>query len=95
LRQADFKTRQYLNKHGGFDGLFTHSLGHGLGIDIHEPPFVNAKEKIKFSPGMVLSCEPGIYFKGKYGIRIEDDYLITETGPEKLGSLSDSLIVTD
>lgn len=95
LRMADFKTRQYLEKNGGFERLFTHSLGHGIGLDIHEPPFVNSREKTNFSSGMVLSCEPGIYFNGRYGIRIEDDYLITGTGPERLGKMNDELIIKE
>jgi Xaa-Pro aminopeptidase len=95
IRLADAKARICLKKQGKLDRLFTHSLGHGMGIDIHEPPSVNAKEKARFLPGMVLSCEPGIYMEGRYGIRIEDDYLVTDKGPEKLGNLSDGLIITD
>lgn len=95
IRQADAKARFFLKKNNGLDRFFTHSLGHAMGIDVHEPPAVNAKEKARFKPGMVLSCEPGIYMDGKYGIRIEDDYLITEKGPEKLGKLNDGLIIVD
>lgn len=95
IRQADAKARICLKKQGNFDKFFTHSLGHGLGIDIHEPPWVNLKEKARFKAGMVLSCEPGIYMEGKYGIRIEDDYLVAEKGPVKLGNLSDALIITE
>lgn len=94
-RNADLKARQYLDNHGGFGRLFTHSLGHGIGIDIHEPPFVNTGEKMQFLPGMVLSCEPGIYFAGEYGIRIEDDYLITGSSPKRLGELSDEIIIKE
>ncbi len=93
LRKADAKARICLKKQGNFDRFFTHSLGHGMGIDVHEQPAVNAKEKAKFKPGMVFSCEPGIYMKGKYGIRIEDDYLVAKKDAIKLGSLSDGLII--
>jgi Xaa-Pro aminopeptidase len=94
IRQADAKTRLFLRKNG-LAARFTHSLGHGIGIDVHEPPFVNAREKIRFTPGMVATCEPGVYFEGRYGIRIEDDYLITRSGPEKLGRLSDALMIQE
>jgi Xaa-Pro aminopeptidase len=65
-----------------------HSLGHGIGLDVHEKPFFN---KDKFQSNMVIAVEPARYFK-KYGIRIEDDYLVTEKGLVKLSSLSRELI---
>jgi Xaa-Pro aminopeptidase len=92
IKEADRQAREYLGGLG-LDRYFTHSLGHSIGIDVHEPPGVSQKEELKFEPGMVFSCEPGVYFDGKYGIRIEDDYLITDTAPIKLGKLSDSLII--
>ncbi len=92
IKEADRQARDFLAE-AGLGAYFTHSLGHSLGIDVHEPPSVNSKEELKFEPGMVFSCEPGIYFEGKYGIRIEDDYLITDIGPVKLGKLSDSLMI--
>lgn len=94
IKEADLAARNCLAK-DGLDKYFTHSLGHGMGIDVHEPPSVNQKEELKFQEGMVLSCEPGVYFENKYGIRIEDDYLITDKGADKLGSFSDSLIICD
>ena len=91
--EAELAARNYLDKHG-LGKLFTHSLGHAIGIDVHEAPSVSRNEKGIFKKGMVFSCEPGIYIDKKYGIRIEDDYLITANGPEKLGKLSDSLIIS-
>lgn len=94
IKEADLAARKSFSMEG-LDKYFTHSLGHGMGLDVHEPPSVNPKEELKFEAGMVFSCEPGIYFNNKYGIRIEDDYLITNKGAEKLGEFSDSLIICD
>ena len=69
-----------------------HSLGHGLGIDVHEPISTNPKKAI-LKEGTVLTVEPGIYFPGKYGIRIEDDVLITKTGSEILTKSTKELII--
>ena len=92
IKEADLAARKSLAA-DGLDRYFTHSLGHGLGLDVHEPPSVNPKEELKFEKGMVFSCEPGVYFDGNYGIRIEDDYLITDKGAIKLGDFDDSLII--
>ncbi len=61
---------------------FIHSLGHGLGVEVHEEPKFRSKETLK--PGMVITIEPGIYLPGKLGVRIEDDILITSKGPKVL-----------
>ena len=90
--KADKSARTYLKKYK-LDNLFLHSLGHGIGIDIHEAPAINSKEKMKFLNGMVVSCEPGIYFENKYGLRIEDDYLISKNGIEKLSYLNEEMII--
>ena len=76
----------------GYGSHFTHGIGHGIGLDIHEYPyFGKSDETIK--AGMVLTDEPGIYIDGKYGVRIEDDLLITETGCEVLTLAPKELIV--
>jgi Xaa-Pro dipeptidase len=62
----------------GLDSYFTHSLGHGLGIDIHEPPRIGPGSQDQFAEGNVVTCEPGVYISGKWGIRFEDTLLITE-----------------
>src|ERR1035437_2424124 len=94
IKEADLAARKSLAQ-DGLDRYFTHSLGHGMGLDVHEPPSVKSNEELKFEKGMVFSCEPGVYFDHKYGIRIEDDYLITDKGADKLGEFSDSLIICD
>lgn len=69
--KADGYARESL-KNAGLDGYFTHSLGHGIGVNIHEYPRLSFKAEDKLVNGMVFSIEPGIYKVGEYGIRIED-----------------------
>src|SRR5690606_243844 len=68
----------------GFGEYFTHRLGHGLGISVHEYPSVTEKNSLVLEEGMVFTIEPGIYLPGIGGVRIEDDILITGQGAEVL-----------
>src|SRR6266566_2097803 len=68
----------------GSGPFFTHRLGHGLGMDGHEPEYLVEGNKTRLEPGMVFTIEPGIYQLGKFGVRIEDDCLMTESGVEVL-----------
>src|SRR6195952_3179768 len=70
---------------------FTHRLGHGIGLDMHEWPYLVGGHTQKLAPGMLFSNEPGIYLPGKFGIRLEDDMLLTENGAELLTPQSPSL----
>ncbi len=85
-REGDAIARDYLKQYG-LDKYFTHSLGHGIGINIHESPNLSPKSEQVFENGMVFSDEPGVYFEGKFGIRIEDTVTL-ENG--KVVSLTDS-----
>jgi Xaa-Pro dipeptidase len=70
---------------------FTHRLGHGMGMDGHEWPYLVRGNKTVLRPGMTTSNEPGIYIRGEFGVRLEDDMLITESGAELLTPQSRSL----
>lgn len=73
--EADAFARDHLKKYG-LDKFFTHSLGHGIGINIHEAPKLSARSLEILRNGMVFSIEPGVYFEGKFGIRIEDSVML-------------------
>ncbi len=64
--------------------FFTHRLGHGIGLDGHEHPYLVRGSKTLLEPGMTFSNEPGIYVRGEFGIRCEDDMVITADGPALL-----------
>jgi len=68
----------------GFGQFFTHRLGHGLGMDGHEDPYLVEGNDKPLEPGMVFTIEPGIYQLGKFGVRIEDDCVMTDSGVEVL-----------
>jgi Xaa-Pro dipeptidase len=65
----------------GYGAFFTHRLGHGLGMDGHEPPYLVRGNSTPLSAGNTVTIEPGIYLPGKFGIRIEDDYGVRDTSP--------------
>jgi Xaa-Pro dipeptidase len=70
---------------------FTHRLGHGMGLEGHEWPYLVRGNTLPLAPGMTFSDEPGIYLRGKFGVRLEDDMAITETGAELFTPQSPSL----
>jgi Xaa-Pro aminopeptidase len=77
----------------GYGAAFSHSLGHGLGLHIHERPRVSALSKDTLMPGSVITIEPGIYIPGWGGVRIEDDILLTATGCSVLTTAPRDLLV--
>jgi len=79
-------------RNAGLAKYFTHSTGHGVGIEIHEAPRIAAGEKATLRPGMVITIEPGIYIAGEFGVRIEDMVLVTEGGGEVLTPATKALI---
>jgi Xaa-Pro dipeptidase len=77
----------------GYGIYFTHRTGHGLGMEGHEPPYMFAENTEILQPGMVYTVEPGIYLPGKYGVRIEDDVVVTAKGADTLSDLPRDLFV--
>lgn len=79
----DTACRKVIQRYG-YAEYFTHSTGHGVGLDIHELPYVGPKSGTILKAGMILTVEPGIYLPKKFGVRIEDTLLVTKTGFEIL-----------
>jgi Xaa-Pro aminopeptidase len=90
--QVDQKARQVLESEG-LGKAFVHSTGHGLGLEIHEPPRVGRRDKTRLQAGMVITIEPGAYIRDFGGIRIEDTVLVTKNGCEILTPTSKELMV--
>ncbi len=90
--QLDRIAREVIES-GGYGKFFTHSLGHGVGLDIHEEPALRSGGKLKLKKNMVITIEPGIYVSGLGGVRIEDMVLVTKGGCEVLTKSSKELIV--
>ena len=77
----------------GYTGCFGHGLGHSVGIEIHESPSLSPRCDNILKPGIVTTVEPGIYIEGRFGVRIEDLVVVTESGCENLTNSEKSLII--
>ena len=89
--EVDEAARNVLRKVGLADA-FSHSTGHGVGLEIHEAPRIGANQTTRLQAGMVITIEPGVYLEGRFGIRIEDMVAVTRTGGQVLTPAPKALI---
>ncbi len=90
LSDVDAVARRWIEQ-AGYGPRFGHSLGHGIGLQVHEQPVLSERSTGTLEPGHVVTIEPGIYLPGVGGVRIEDDVLVTARGHEVLSDLPTSL----
>ena len=93
-RDVDRAARDVIER-AGYGSCFTHRLGHGLGLDMHERPFCGGSSDEIVRVGQVFSDEPGIYLPDRFGVRIEDILVVREDGAERLTDLTHELLVVD
>jgi len=89
-KDVDAAARNVITE-AGYGEFFVHRTGHGLGIDIHEPPYITATSEVVLDEGMVFSIEPGIYLQGRFGVRLEEIVILRADGPEILSELTRKL----
>ena len=89
-KDVDAAARSVITE-AGYGEFFVHRTGHGLGIDIHEPPYITATSEVVLDEGMVVSIEPGIYLQGRFGVRLEEIVILRTDGPEILSDLTREL----
>lgn len=92
LSSVDLAARQVIED-AGYGPYFTHRVGHGLGLDVHEYPSLHAQAEDLLVEGMVFTVEPGIYLPNSHGVRIEDDVYISHEGPKVLTTFPKELAV--
>ena len=91
-QEVDRATRGALVSEG-LGEYFVHRTGHGLGLEVHEPPWIMEGNEMPLETGMVFSVEPGVYLPDQYGIRIEDIVVVTDTGVRMLTGLDHALVI--
>ena len=91
---VDDAARQVISD-AGYGDYFVHRTGHGLGVEIHETPYITSSSQTVLDEGMVFSIEPGIYLPGQFGLRLEDIVILRKDGPEILSELPRDLKVIE
>jgi Xaa-Pro aminopeptidase len=91
-QQVDRAARAVIDE-AGFGDRFLHRTGHGIGLEVHEPPYIVEGDETPLEPGMTFSDEPGIYLAGRFGVRIEDQVVVTRQGAERLNEATRDLVV--
>jgi Xaa-Pro aminopeptidase len=94
IERVDHAARAVIDD-AGFGERFIHRTGHGIGLELHEPPYAAAGDRTVLEPGMTFSVEPGIYLEGDLGVRIEDIVTVTDDGVESLNTTSRDLVVVE
>ncbi len=89
--EVDYAARKYISDNG-YGDYFIHRTGHGVGLEVHEMPYITETSEVILKPGMVFSIEPGIYLEGEFGMRIEDLVMVTADGVEVQNHFSKDLI---
>ena len=84
--EVDAAARDVITK-AGYGEFFVHRTGHGLGTEVHEPPYITASSQTILEEGMVFSIEPGIYLPDRFGLRLEEIVILRSDGPEILSDL--------
>jgi Xaa-Pro aminopeptidase len=92
-RELDAVARVYIEEKEGYKGCFGHGLGHSLGLEIHESPSASPACESLLTPGTVITIEPGVYLKGRFGARIENMVVLREDGCENLTDSERELII--
>ena len=94
MKEKDLYTisLEFFTRHG-VEKKYLHSLGHGVGLDVHESPSLGMNQETVLKPNMIITIEPGLYFPGEFGIRIEDVIVVKETGVQVLSSGSSKELI--
>jgi Xaa-Pro aminopeptidase len=93
-RDVDNACRQVIVD-AGYGEHFRHRTGHCIGLDVHEYPFISEEDETPLEPGMTFTVEPSVFWPGRVGVRIEDIFLVTDTGGVRLNEYSPDLVVVD